>query len=38
MGIAFLDAPQDQLSILDSWIAESPSASEASSIRLVGNR
>ena len=24
MGIAFLDAPQDQLRILDSWIAEPP--------------
>jgi len=27
MGIAFLDAPQDQLRILDSWIAEAPNAS-----------
>lgn len=24
MGVAFLDAPQDQLRILDSWIAEAP--------------
>lgn len=27
MGIAFLDAPQDQLRILDSWIAEAPRVS-----------
>ena len=25
MGIAFLDAPKDQLAILDSWLAELPS-------------
>jgi hypothetical protein len=24
MGVAFLDPPQDQLRILDSWIAEAP--------------
>ena len=26
MGVAFLDPPQDQLKILDSWLAEFPSA------------
>jgi hypothetical protein len=27
MGIAFLDPPEDQLKILDSWLAELPSTS-----------
>jgi hypothetical protein len=27
MGIAFVDAPEDQLRIIDSWLAELPSAS-----------
>jgi hypothetical protein len=32
MGIAFVDAPQDQLKILDSWIAEAPRNSGATDI------
>ena len=27
MGVEFIDPPQDQLKILDSWLAELPSAS-----------
>jgi hypothetical protein len=38
MGLAFLDAPQDQLRILDSWIAQAPGTSGASNIRQGGSR
>ena len=28
MGVAFLDTPEDQLKVLDTWLAELPPASE----------
>lgn len=38
MGIAFVDPPQDQLKILDSWLAGLPSSSSVGSIPLGSRR
>jgi hypothetical protein len=38
MGIAFVDPPQDQLKILDSWLAGLPSSSSVGSIPIGSRR
>ena len=38
MGIAFVDPPQDQLKILDSWLAGLPSSASPGSLPLGSRR